>query len=171
MDGQTLAAWVQAGGSILAIVVAFLVSHLQHRSSLKVLKTQRRDANVSKLEVLFALAEKARTLIEKANAGIQGDLSSYHDREFDSNDLRGLHEAFAAVVLQDLPSGNSVFAILRLKEVTRQMPSLVQLAVYELGEHGGVSPLTCGDSEDLTQATNWAYIKLREDCAAAEQLL
>ena len=84
MDGQTLAAWVQAAGSILAIVAAFLISYLQYRSSLKVLKTQRRDANISKLEVLFALAEQTQTLIEKANAGIQGDFSSYHERDLDS---------------------------------------------------------------------------------------
>ena len=171
MDGHTLAAWVQVAGSILAIVAAFLISYLQYRSTLKVLKTQRRDANVSKLDVLFALAEKARTLIEKANAGIQGDFSSYFEREFDSNDLRGLHEAFAAIVLHDLPTGNAVFAILRLKEVTRQMPRLLEQAVDELGQHGAVGPLTCVDSEDLRQATNWAYIKLREECATAEQWL
>ena len=103
MDGQTLAAWVQAVGSILAIVAAFLISYLQYRSTLKVLKTQRRDANVSKLDVLFALAEQARTLIEKANAGIQGDFANYHEREFDSNDLQGLHEAFATVVYTICP--------------------------------------------------------------------
>ena len=171
MDGQTLAAWVQAAGSILAIVAVFLISYLQHKSSLKVLKTQRRDANVSKLDVLFALAEQVRTLVEKANAKIQGDVSSYFDREFDLNDLRGLHEAFAAVVLNDLPSGNTVFAVLRLKEVTRQMPCLVQRAVDDIGEHGGVSPFTCYDSEDLRQATNWAYMLLREERRAAEQLL
>ena len=38
MDGQTLAAWVQAVGSILAIVAAFLISYLQYRSTLKVLR-------------------------------------------------------------------------------------------------------------------------------------
>lgn len=171
MDGQTLAAWVQAAGSILAIIAAFLVSHLQHRSSLKVLKTQRRDANVAKLDVLFALAEQAQTLVEKANAKVQGDVSSYFEREFDSNDLRGLHEAFAAVVLNDLPSGNTVFAILRLKEVTRQMPYIAQRAVDDIGEHGGVSPFTCYDSEDLRNATNWAYMLLGEERRAAEQLL
>ena len=170
MDGQTLAAWVQAGGSILAIVAAFLISYLQYRSTLKVLKTQRRDANVSKLNVLLALAEQARTLIERANAGIQGDFPSYYDREFDSNDLRGLHEAFAAVLLHDLPTGNAVFAILRLKEVTRQMPRLLEQAVDELGGYGAAGPLTRVDSEDLRQATNWAYIKLREECAAAAQV-
>ena len=171
MDGQTLAAWVQAAGSILAIVAAFLISYLQYRSSLKVLKTQRRDANISKLEVLFALAEQTQTLIEKANAGIQGDFTNYHERDLDSNDLRGLHEAFATVALQDLPSGNAVFAILRLKEVTREMPRLLEQAVDELGEYGAVGPLTCVDSEDLRQATSWAYTKLREECATAEQLL
>lgn len=170
MDDQTLAAWVQAAGSILAIIAVFLISHLQYRSTLKVLKTQRLTATVGKLDVLFALAEKARTLIEKADAGIQGDFSGYYEREFDSNDLRGLHEAFSNVVLHDLPTGNTVFAVLRLKEVTRQMPLLVQQAFDEWGAHGGVSPLTCGDSEDLRQAANWAYIKLREECAAAEQL-
>jgi hypothetical protein len=171
MDGQTLAAWVQAAGSILAIIAAFLISYLQYRSSLKVLKTQRRDANVSRLDVLFALAEQARTLIEKANAGIQGDFASYHEREFHSNDLQGLHEAFATVALHELPTGNTVFAILRLKEVTRQMPRLLDQAVDELDAHGAVGPLTCVDSEDLRQATNWAYIKLREECATVEQLL
>ncbi len=171
MDGQTLAAWVQAAGSILAIVAAFLISYLQYRSSLKVLETQRRDATVSKLDVLFALAEQTRTLIERANAGIQGDFANYYEREFDLNDLRGLHEAFAAVALQDLPTGNAVFAILRLKEVTRQMPPLLEQAADELGEHGAVGPLTHIDSEDLKQATNWAYIKLREECAMAEQSL
>lgn len=171
MDGQTWAAWVQAAGSILAIVAVFLISYLHHKSSLKVLKTQRRDARISKLDVLFALAEQARTLVEKASAGIQGDFSSYHERELDSNDLRGLHEAFAAVVLHDLPSSNTVFAILRLKEVTRRMPSVVQGAVDDMGEHGGVSHFTRADSEDLREATNWAYILLREECRAAEQLL
>ena len=171
MDGQTLAAWVQATGSILAIGAAFIVSYSLHRSSLNVLKTQRRGARIAKLEVLFALAEQARALIEKANAGIQGDFPAYHEREFDSSDLRGLHEAFAAVVLPDLPTGNAVFAILRLKEVTRQMPSLVQRAVDEFGELGEVSALTCSDSEDLRQTANWAFFKLREECAAAEQSL
>ena len=37
----------------------------QYRSTLKVLKTQRRDANVSKLNVLFALAEQARTSLKR----------------------------------------------------------------------------------------------------------
>jgi len=169
MDGQTLAAWVQAFGSILAIVAAFLVSYGLHRSTLNVLKTQRRAARVAQLEVLFALAEQARALIEKANAGIQGEFPTYHERDFDSSDLRGLHEAFGSVALPDLPTGNAVFAILRLKEVTRQMPNLVQRAIDEVGAMGEVSALTCSDSEDLRQTANWAFLKLREECAAAEQ--
>lgn len=171
MDGQTWAAWVQAVGSILAIVAAFLISFLLHRSTLTTLQRQRRDTTVSQLGVLFALAEKARTLIEKANTGVQEGFAGYRDREFDSNDLRGLHEAFANVVLHELPTGNTVFAVLRLKEVTRQMPVLMQHAADDLAEYGGVSPITCVDSEDLRQATNWAYIKLREECAAAEQFI
>lgn len=132
------------------------------------MNAQRRDAKVSKLDVLFALAEQTRTLVEKVNAGIQGDFSSYLERELDANDLRGLHEAFAAVRLQDLPSGKSVFAILRLKEASRQMPDLLQRAVDDMSEHGGLSYFTRAESEDLRQATNWAYIQLREECAAAE---
>lgn len=169
MDSLTLAAWVQVAGSILAIVAAFLISYLLHRSTLKVLKAQRRDATVGKVGVLFALAEKTQTLIEKANAGIQGGFAGYPERDSDSNDLRGLHEAFANVVLHQLPTANTVFAVLRLKEVTRQMPVLMQQAGYDMGEYGGVSPIICVDSEDLRQATSWACIKLREECAAAEQ--
>ena len=169
MDGHAWAAWAQAIGSILAIVAAIWISYLQHRSSLKVLEAQRRDAKVRKLDVLFALAEQTRTLVEKANAGIQGDLSNYLERELDSNDLRGLHEAFAAMRLQDLPSGKAVFAILRLKEVSRQMPDLLQRAVDDMSEHGGLSYFTRAESEDLRQATNWASIQLREECAAAEE--
>ncbi len=169
MDGHTVAAWVQAVGSIVAIVAAFLISYFLHKSTLKALQTQRREATVNKLGVLFALAEKARTLIEKANNGVQDGLAGYRDQEFDANDLRGLHEAFANVVLHELPTGNTVFAVLRLKEVTRQMPVLMQQAADDLAAYGGVSPITCVDSEDLRQATNWAYLKLREECAAAEQ--
>ena len=169
MDGQTLAAWVQAIGSILAIIAVFVISLLLHRATLKAQQTRRRDANVSKLAVLFALAEKARTLIEKANTGVQDGFTNSREREFDSNDLRGLHEAFANVVLHELPTANTVFAVLRLKEVTRQMPVLMQQAADDWGEYGGVSPITCVDSEDLRQAMNWAYMKLREECAAAEQ--
>src|SRR4026208_748169 len=104
MDGQTLAAWVQAVGSILAIVAAFLISFLLHKSTLKALQTRRRDTNVNKLAVLFALAEKTRTLIEKANTGVQDGFTNSREREFDSNDLHGLHEAFANVVLHELPT-------------------------------------------------------------------
>ena len=167
MDGPTVAAWVQAIGSIVAIVAAFSISYLQHKSTLKALRTIKRDANLGKLDVLLALAEQARTLIEKANAGIQGDISSYFEREIDSNDLRGLHEAFAAVVLHDLPSGNAVFAVLRLKEVTRQMPSLVQQALDEFAEQEVVDALTRYDAEDLKHAANWAFIKLSEERRAA----
>jgi len=46
----------------------------------------------------------------------------------------------------------------------------LEQAVDELGDYGAVGPLTRIDSEDLRQATNWAYIKLREECAAAEQV-
>jgi len=169
MDGQTLAAWVQAIGSILAIIAVLVISLLLHRATLKAQQTRRRDANVSKLAVLFALAEKARTLIEKANTGVQDGFTNSREREFDSNDLRGLHEAFANVVLHELPTANTVFAVLRLKEVTRQMPVLMQQAADDRAEYGGVSPITCVDSEDLRQAMNWAYMKLREECAAAEQ--
>ena len=171
MDDQTLAAWVQAVGSIVAIVAAFLISFLLYRSTLKALQTQHRDANVAKLAVLFALAEKTRALIEKANTGVQDGFAGSREREFDSNDLHGLHEAFANVSLHELPTGNAVFAVLRLKEVTRQMPVLMQQAADDRAEYGAVSPITCVDSEDLRQAANWAYIKLREECAAAEQSL
>ncbi len=170
MDGPTWAAWVQAAGSILAIVAAFSISYLQHQSTLKVLRTQRRDANVSKLDVLVALAEQARALVEKANAGIQGDVSNYFEREVDASDLRGLHEAFSAVILQDLPSGSAVFATLRMKEVTREMPDLLQRAMNDLAEQGVVSLFTRYDSEDLLHATNWAFIKLGEARTAAEQI-
>ncbi|MGH6610226.1 MAG: hypothetical protein ACRECQ_08220, partial [Burkholderiaceae bacterium] len=139
MNGLTLAAWVLVAGSILAIVAAFLISNLQHRSTLKVLQTQHQQATVKRLEVLFALGEHTRTLIEKANAGIQEDFRSYRARESDSNDLLGLHEALVAVVLHELPTGNTVFAILRLREVSREMPRLVQQAADDLSEYGGVS--------------------------------
>ena len=45
------------------------------------------------------------------------------------------------MLLHDLPTGNAVFAILRLKEVTRQMPGLLEQAVDELGGYGAVGPL------------------------------
>ena len=152
---------------LLAIVAAFLISFLLHRSTLKTLryKSRRERQEVGR----FIRSGKARTLIERANTGVQDGFAGYREREFDANDLRGLHEAFANVVLHELPTGNTVFAILRLKEVTRQMPVLMQQAADDLAAYGGVSPITCVDSEDLRQATNWAYMKLREECASAEQ--
>ena len=50
------------------------------------------------------------------------------------------------------------------------MPYLVQRAMDDLAEQGGVSPFTRYDSEDLRQATNWACIKLSEERAAAGEL-
>lgn len=68
---QTLAAWVQAFGSILAIGIAYLVGAKQSRAAIDAVTAAQRAATETRTQGQFAVVEAAHTLAEQIRGAMR----------------------------------------------------------------------------------------------------
>jgi hypothetical protein len=129
------ASWVQAVGSVFAIVAAALIARhqakLQHRSALNLLRTERITARVEIADTLAVLAGNAA----KALAQVSGQLP---DREAvhraaegsircDIGEVKRIEGYLNAVPLHDLPGQLVTFTMI-LSATVRQFREKVEMA-------------------------------------------
>ena len=152
-DGQTLAAWFQAVGSIAAIVVAFLVGREQSKTALLAVTEQQREKRASIVAIAGAGAEHARRIRDVLEQEDPGHAKMYNI--YDKTIVAGMVHALTSAPAHDVGSSDGVIALLALRD---------QIAI--LGMHmekylAGPRKLeefqslleSCGDDREARRAT------------------
>jgi hypothetical protein len=113
-DGQTLAAWFQAVGSIAAIVVAFLVGREQSKTALRAVTEQQRERRDNIVAVAGAAAEHARRIKAVLEQEDPGHAKMYNI--YDKTVVDGVVHALTAAPTHEVGSPDGVMALLALRE-------------------------------------------------------
>ncbi len=116
-DGQTLAVWFQAVGSIAAIFVAFMVGREQSRAALRVVMEERHERRRSIVAVAGAAAEHARRIgevLDKGDSGVPGHPMMY--TVYDKSIVDGLVHALSDSPAHEVGSPEGVVALLLLRD-------------------------------------------------------
>lgn len=130
------AAWVQAVGSIAAIVgatwIAIWQSRRQHEVSLEVLRTEHRLARTELARTLLALSVNCSKAIEHAVKQFP-DRDAAHqiaeqEAHFDCNELRAIENAVTGIPLHSLPH-TLVSLTMILSSTVRQFREKIESAL------------------------------------------
>jgi hypothetical protein len=136
LSSAELAAWVQAIGSVLAIIAAFLIaffqSRLQHRSALVLHRKEQRHARMAMAKTLSALATNCAKAIAHSSAKLR-DREAVHkiaegEVYFDLGELRRIDTAMASIPLYSLPD-TLVSPTMIISATLRQFIDKVEMAL------------------------------------------
>lgn len=114
VDGQTLAAWSQAIGSIGAILAAFLVGQQQSRAALQAVTEQQRERRDSIVAVAGAAAEHARRIRAVLDQEDPGHAKMYNI--YDKSIVDGIVHALTSAPAHGVGSPDGVIAFLALRD-------------------------------------------------------
>ena len=111
LSGSEWAAWVQALGSVVAILgavgIAVWQSNRQHQDSLSLLRAEKRLARTESAKALLSLSAGALRVLEHSAKSFPDRQSVYDTaegfRHFDFGELRMVEGAIQAVSLHTLP--------------------------------------------------------------------
>lgn len=112
MDSSEIAAWVQAVGSILAIVaaagIAIYQAKKQHESAMEVYKTEKRHAQIELAKTLGMLANSCKNAVDciasKIKAAETIESIATGKEHLDLTMLKSLEHALESVPLISLPA-------------------------------------------------------------------
>jgi hypothetical protein len=111
MSSSEWASWVQAIGSIVAILgsvgIAVWQSKQQHKASLNLLQAEKRMARIESAKAFFSLSTGALSLLQHSAKAFP-DRESVHDaaegrKFFDFGELKVVESAVQAISLHTLP--------------------------------------------------------------------
>ena len=130
------ASWVQAVGSVLAIVAAALIARhqakLQHRSALDLLRTERRTARVEVAETLAVLASNAARALAHVSDQFPDSQAvrkvAGGSIRCDIGEVQRIDGYLGAVPLHELP-GQLVTLTMTLGATVRQFREKVEVAL------------------------------------------
>ena len=136
LTSAELAAWVQAVGSVLAIVAAALIaiwqSRSQHRSAMQLHRAEQRHARVELSKTLSMLAKNCAKAVAYSSARLRDRESVYSiaegDMHFDLGELRRIDNAIAGIPLYSLPD-TLVTSTMILSATVRQFIEKVEMAL------------------------------------------
>ena len=146
LSSAELAAWVQAIGSILAIIAAFLIAYLQsraqHKSALGLYKEEQRYARI-------AIAKTLSTLSRNCTKAVSYSMAQLRDREavhkiaegevfFDLGELRRIDTAMASIPLYNLPD-TLVSSTMIISATLRQFVAKVEMALHAHRQMNGAA--------------------------------
>ena len=108
------ASWVQAGGSIIAIITAILIMNRQSAHGLHLHKLERLEADDDKLTAVFLLANAAHEMCEIALVNLQNrsDISAFLEVGYDYLNFERVQVALAAVPLHEIRSQGMIKGVL-----------------------------------------------------------
>lgn len=119
LKSEVAAAWVQAIGSIAAIIAAFLIPMYQHRQAEKAADDERALNTIVLLKSIQHLVVAAETHLRLARdafcCGDRGMLDNYFTTKYSKGDLADIAEAISQISLHSVPA--EIFGMLPLKRV------------------------------------------------------
>ena len=113
-DGQTLAAWFQAVGSIAAIFVAFLIGREQSNAALRAVTDQQHERRKSITAVAGAAAEHARRIGDALEQDGIGHVGIYG--VYDQTIVDGVVHALTNAPAHEVGTPEGVIALLMLRD-------------------------------------------------------
>jgi len=117
MTSEAAAAWLQAIGSIAAVVAAFVVSTRQFRAATQLQERQIRMERTRRFETLTALVDAALSDFSDTLKALRGPEP---EKWFNENSTREIMEEFYQAFLQvsplDMPSSTAVRALVTLRD-------------------------------------------------------
>jgi hypothetical protein len=137
LTSAELAAWVQAVGSVLAILAAALIaiwqSRAQHRSAMQLHRAEKRQARVELSKTLSVLAKNCSKAVAYGS-GRLSDRETIHriaegDVHFDLGELRRVDNAIAGIPLHSLPD-TLVTSTMILSATVRQFTEKTEMALH-----------------------------------------
>jgi hypothetical protein len=149
LNSSEMASWVQAIGSILAILfaagIAIWQSRAQHRSALLTLRAEQRHAGLEAAKTLFALSfncsKAARYFADQLKSRDAIYEVARGERHFDFAELVALRDAASGIPLHQLPDV-LVSPAMALAATMRQLRQTIDIA---LTKHSSM------DGEDFTR--------------------
>lgn len=137
LNSTELAAWVQAVGSVLAIIAAALIAILQsrgqHRSALVLHREEQRSARVAIAKTLLAIANNCAKVVAYSITQLR-DRETVHristgEVYFDLDQIRRIETATASIPLHSLPD-TLVSLTMVISATVRQFKTTVEKALY-----------------------------------------
>lgn len=163
------AAWIQALGSIAAVIgaawVAIWQSRRQHQSSLAVLREEHRLARTELTLALLTLSRNCARAVQHAAAQLQDreaiHLVAWNERHFDAGELGVIENAVLGIPLHQLPH-TLVTPTMVLGSTLRQFRQKVASA---LGAH---REMNAGDFADFFRGVAEMQASLQATCGDIE---
>jgi hypothetical protein len=117
IDSATAAAWVQAIGAILALVVAIIISYLQHRNDLKTEARQAQEKIIRNLAVAISLGGGvlAKNKVLEGWAVSSNPTQHAVNIDFLLAEVKSLTRDLVAISLNEVDNFNSLQAISNFK--------------------------------------------------------
>ncbi len=136
LSSAELAAWVQAIGSILAIIAAFLIAYLQsrvqHKSALKLYKEEHRYARITTAKSLYVLSRNCAKAVVHSTDQLKDREAIYNIAEgsifFDLEGLRRIDAAMTNIPLHNLPD-TLVSSTMIISSTLRQFITKIEMAL------------------------------------------
>lgn len=154
-------AWVQAIGSVAAIVAAVIVSNQTARRTRHIaLEIQNREA-ASRIEVAIHIANQARTLVNMANDRV----SRHGEVTLGAGDFDSVRGAIDALPIADLRSGRLVTCMMTIRRLLGPIQKISE--DYEsVGGHG-VEPTSQKAFDERMAVRLAAFDRTHEDLQLA----
>lgn len=155
-DSQTAAAWVQAVGSIAAIIGAFWISNRQASAAIQAVNTahklEQRDRRRSILAVAEACAEHARRIDDAfSQPNPRLALTAVYDRTI----INGMVGALGSAPAHEVGSRDGVIALLSLRDQFAFLGQSVDTYIAGPWSHPELKKAidACGDSREQRDRT------------------
>lgn len=135
MTSEAAAAWVQAIGSIVAIIAALLIPMYQHRQAEKAADDARALSTIVLLKSIQHLVVAAQVHVRAAHdafcSGSKDILLNYFVARYIKGDLEDIAEALGQIPLHGVPA--EIFGLVSLKRVLVRLEEY--LAYFAMGNY------------------------------------
>lgn len=118
--GQAAAAWIQAIGSILAILGTAGAVLWQHRLELSKERRARLEAELALMEKIHGIASRAAEILRApASREDRESLDDYFKSYYKVAPLASIHQALQAIPVLDMPNDTLMLALQKIKDTYR----------------------------------------------------
>lgn len=116
MGSNDVAGWIQAIGSIFAIVSSFFIANNQYKENIKsIIKSQKLASNAKKKGIL-SVVRFAKMHASNIDAAIPEDVPTNIYKVYDITIINGVVEALSAAPLYEIDSPEAIGALLSLRD-------------------------------------------------------